>query len=269
MTKRSNSRYRKTGLFLNRLLQVALFTGFTLVMLSSFHHTTPVPHAEMAVHFRVYVHGEPLELKKKYKNPFGELFEISRLRFYVGQITPVYSDSGLRPPVRSLYHLIDLSDSLSTNMVIPVRAGTCRGIQFLLGVDSVDQSQGAQTGALDPALGMFWTWNSGYQTFKMEGYSPSSTQPAHLVAYHIGGYRYPYNTVWKIRINTTDDEEFRITKENKITIEIPMELDYFFDGETPLHIGETPACTTPGELAWKISENVVGSFKGVSLTKNP
>ena len=243
--------------------------GLIFFILSSFQNAVPASDAQMIIHFRIYVHGEPLELNKLYKNPFGETFQISRLRFYAGGITPVYSDTGIRLTGRTTYHLIDLSDSSSTNLMIPVRAGICHGIQFLLGVDSLDQSRGALTGALDPALGMFWTWNSGYQTFKIEGYSPSSTQPAHLFAYHIGGFRNPYNTVWKIRINTTDEEEFRITKENKIAVEIPIELDYFFNGQTPLHIRDIPSCTTAGLLAWKISGNFVGSFNGITLFKSP
>jgi hypothetical protein len=240
-----------------------------LCLMSSFQIAQSVPDAEMIIRFRAYVHGEPLELKKRYKNPFGEVFEISRFRFYAGRITPVYSDAPIKPDSRATYHLIDFADSSSTSVVIPVTAGLCSGIQFLLGVDSSDQDRGAQTGALDPVKGMFWTWNNGYQSFKIEGNSPVSSQPSHLMAYHIGGYRFPYSTVWKIRINTTDGEVFRISKENKITVEIPIELDYFFDGQTPLHIQETPSCTTAGELAWKISENFIGSFNGLTLDKNP
>lgn len=239
---------------------------FIFLMITSFNNTNAVSDAELIVRFRAYVHGSPLELNKKYKNPFGETFEISRFRFYAGRIAPVYADSSVKTNLRSVYHLIDFSDTASTNLAIPVKAGLCNGIQFLLGVDSLDQRRGAQTGALDPARGMFWTWNSGYQSFKIEGYSPESNQPAHIIAYHIGGYRHPFSTVWKIRINNTDDIEFRITKENKMTVEVPIELDYFFDGQTPLHIREISSCETAGELAWKISENLVGSFNGLTLS---
>lgn len=238
-------------------------------MFTSFENVRPVAEASLAIHFRAYVHGVPLEMNKKYKNPFGETFEITRFRFYASRIGPVYADSNIRFNMKSVYHLIDFSDSFSTNFVLPVKPGPCNGIQFLLGVDSIDQQGGARTGALDPSRGMYWTWNSGYQSFKIEGYSPSSVQPAHIVAYHIGGYRHPYSTVWKIRINTTDDEAFSITKENTIHVEVPIELDYFFDGQTPLHIREISSCMTAGELAWKISENFIGSFNGLTLSKNP
>ena len=236
---------------------------------SSFHATEPRMDAELIIHFRAYVHGEPLQLNKKYKNPFGEIFQISRFRFYVGKIAPVYADVTVKTNLSPSYHLIDFSDSSSTRIEIPVSSGACNGIQFLLGVDSIDQGRGAQTGALDPVKGMFWTWNSGYQSFKIEGVSPFSGQPAHIMAYHIGGYRSPYSTVWKIMINTTDDESFGITKENKIIVEVPVELDYFFDGPTPLHIKTVSSCTTPGDLARKISENFIGTFTGLTLISQP
>jgi len=244
-----------------------LFIILLIPLMTSFRKSEA--ESTLVIHFKVYVHGEPLQLNKKYKNPFGETYEISRFRFYVGKIEPVYTDSGQKANHASSYHLIDISDSSSTVIEFPAAKGTCNGIQFLLGIDSVDQNNGAKSGSLDPIKGMFWTWNSGYQSFKMEGISPLSDQPSHVIAYHIGGYRYPYSTVWKIKMNTTNDEVFRITKEYKIIIEVPVELDYFFDGATPLRIKEISACTTPGKLARKISENFIGSFTGLTLTSNP
>ena len=47
-------------------------------------------------------------------------------------------------------------------------------------------------------------------------------------------------------------------------VEIRIELDYFFDGTTPLHIKESPNCTTPGEMARKISGNFIGAFTGLT-----
>ena len=269
MNNHSNHINQETSKLIARQAKNILYSVLTFMMMSSYHKVSPAPDAELTIRFRVYIHGEPLQLNKKYRNPFGEIFEISRFRFYAGRIAPVYADTNFKWNAQNTYHLIDFSDSSSTRIVIPATAGLCDGIQFLLGVDSLDQIRGAQTGDLDPARGMFWTWNSGYQSFKIEGYSPASAQPSHVIAYHIGGYRLPYSTVWKIRINTTDGEAFRITKENKIVVEIPIELDYFFDGQTPLHIHDISSCTTSGELAWKISENFIGSFNGLTLSKNP
>jgi hypothetical protein len=259
----------QTRKFIARKVKAIAITFLVFLMITSFHKIDPVADAELTIRFRAYVHGSPLELNKQYKNPFGEPFEISRFRFYASRIAPVYSDTNVKSNGQSIYHLIDFSDSASTRLVLPVTAGLCNGIRFLLGVDSLDQIRGAQSGALDPARGMYWSWNSGFQSFKIEGYSSASSQPAHIMAYHIGGYRHPFSTVWKIRINTTDDIAFRVAKENKIIVEVPIELDYFFDGQTPLHIGEISSCMTAGEMAWKISENFIGSFNGITLLNNP
>jgi len=269
LIKTFNAARRQTYTGIAGQVKNVIKTFLIFLMTSSFHNAGPIAHAELNIRFVAYVHGVPLELNKKYNNPFGETFEISRFRFYVSRIAPVYTDSNVRFRERSVYHLIDFSDSASTRLSLPVASGLCNGVRFLLGVDSLDQVGGAQTGALDPARGMYWTWNSGFQSFKIEGYSPASNQPAHIIAYHIGGYRHPFSTVWKIRINTTDDIAFRLTDENNISVEVPIELDYFFDGQTPLHIREISSCTTTGELAWKISENFVGSFNGLTLSRNP
>ncbi|HEY2348000.1 MAG TPA: MbnP family protein [Puia sp.] len=224
----------------------------------------------LTIQFRAYVHGAPLMLNQKYQNPFGETFVISRFRFYAGKIEPVYTNANFKSRTRSQYHLIDFSDSATTRIELPVTAGILyNGIQFQMGIDSADQNRGAQSGALDPAKGMFWTWNSGYINIKIEGSSPVSTQPAHIFEYHIGGYRSEYNTVWKIKLYSTNDQSFLISKQNKIMIEVGMDLDYLFDGPTPIHISEMPNCMKPGELARKISENFIGTFTGLTISPKP
>jgi hypothetical protein len=230
-------------------------------------HYPSVAGPNLILQFRVYMHGEPLELNKKYRNPYGEIFEMTRLRFYAGNISPVYLESGHKTNSTATYHLIDVSDSSSCRVEIPALPGSFRSLYIQLGIDSADQNRGAQTGALDPIKGMFWTWNSGYLTLKMEGTSESSNQPAHLMAYHIGGYRYPNSTIWKILLS--QDQIIRLPETGKITLEIPVELDYFFSGRQALRIKEIADCTTPGDLARKISENFAGSFTGFTHITNP
>jgi NaMN:DMB phosphoribosyltransferase len=58
----------------------------------------------------------------------------------------------------------------------------------MIGVDSTHNVSGAQTGALDPANGMFWSWNTGYIMAKMEGTSPQSTANDNSFIFHIGGF---------------------------------------------------------------------------------
>jgi hypothetical protein len=244
------------------------YSLFLLFLLGSFQKKEM--DSILIIRFRAYVHGVPLEFNKKYQNPFGETFEITRFRFYAGKLAPVYADAKFKSRISTRYHLIDFSDSASTRIELPVNAGIIyNGIRFQMGIDSADQTRGAQSGALDPARGMFWTWNSGYINVKIEGFSPISTQPSHIFEYHIGGYRENYNTVWQIKLYSTNDETFRISKPKKIMIEVAMDLDYLFDGPNPIHISETPNCMKPGELARKISENFIGTFTGLTISPNP
>jgi len=60
---------------------------------------------------------------------------------------------------------------------------------FTIGVDASQVDEGAQTGPLDPAKGLFWSWNSGYIFMAIEGVSPASTETDEAFQYHVGGYK--------------------------------------------------------------------------------
>jgi hypothetical protein len=60
------------------------------------------------------------------------------------------------------YFLVNAADSSTLNQQINnIPEGKYTGITFTMGVDSLRNFAGAQTGVLDPAKGMFWRWNSG------------------------------------------------------------------------------------------------------------
>jgi len=82
------------------------------------------------------------------------------------------------------YYLVDLSDPSSLELHFAnVPAGEYDGIEFTLGVDSLRNVSGVQSGALDPANNMFWSWSSGYIMIKAEG-----TYPSGNFVYHLGGF---------------------------------------------------------------------------------
>ena len=58
---------------------------------------------------------------------------------------------------------------------------------FYLGVDSLTNSNGAMGGDLDPTKGMYWTWQTGYIHFKLEGNIICDSSRKSF-EYHIGGY---------------------------------------------------------------------------------
>jgi hypothetical protein len=257
-----------------------LVSGFILAggrSVPQHHGAPPAPHI-LVLHFKATVHGQPLLLRKNYADPRGDSFELDMFRFYAGKIkilpkgspeNNTLSRGSGRPSQRSvspaIYHLVDLSDPASTVVVIPVAEGDYDQIRFQLGIDSADQTGGAKTGALDPLKGMFWTWNSGYIAFKMEGRSPASVEPAHAFSYHIGGYRSPYRIIRTLTLRLADRQMLHISAEGTTHLEIPVELDRFFDGKTKIRIKEIPACTTPGALALRIFENFTGAFEQVEI----
>lgn len=84
---------------------------------------------------------------------------IDKLRWYVS--LPPAGKKG------SKAWLLDLADSASLDqqMSRPVN----NKISLLFGIDSTIQVGGVGTGALDPLRGMYWTWQTGYVQWKMEG----------------------------------------------------------------------------------------------------
>jgi hypothetical protein len=77
---------------------------------------------------------------------------------------------------------------------------------------------GAHSGALDPSNGMYWSWQSGYINFKIEGVSPSCMTRKNKFQFHIGGYQNPHNTLRNFTINL-----------NKQNLELNLNLEKFFE----------------------------------------
>jgi hypothetical protein len=123
-----------------------------------------------------------------------------------------------------------------------------------LGVDSIRNVSGIQTGALDPLHGMFWTWNSGYIMAKLEGVSESANTAGHSFTFHVGGFRTGMNTTRMI------DLKLMPASENVHEIQINTDINQWFKSRTELKIAETPVCHTPGTLAMRIADNFSTMF---------
>jgi hypothetical protein len=230
--------------------------------ISFINNSKPDPKSfNLIIHFKATVSGEPFVARKNYTNPFNESFSIEKFKFYFGKARLFDASSGAEISANpDEYFLIDFTDSVSCSIKLSIRPGKYSNIVFLLGVDSIHNVSGAQTGALDPAKGMFWTWNSGYIMAKLEGSSPLSNQPAHLMAYHIGGFREPNNAARNIDLSFPKEKKLEITDQKIHELYITADLNYWFNGPHPIHIKEIPDCTTPGILAKNISDNYTNMF---------
>lgn len=104
-------------------------------------------------------------------------------------------------------HLIDLLDPSPIQFNIPKNQVYNR-VEFNIGVDSSMSVAGILTGDLDPRMGMYWAWQSGYINFKLEG--DLNTKVQQPFQYHIGGYAG--------KLNAIQTNSFEVYPNNKYTL---------------------------------------------------
>ena len=152
----------------------------------------------LTLHFDNVVGTADLQLNTSntpYTNSKSEAYKITWLTYYVSNIKLKKSDGTIYTDLvksdgSAGYYLIDETDEASQDVTLEnIPAGDYTGLTFSIGVDATQVDQGAQTGPLDPARGLFWSWNSGYIFMAIEGVSPASTQPDNVFQYHVGGYK--------------------------------------------------------------------------------
>jgi hypothetical protein len=96
-------------------------------------------------------------------------------------------------------------------------------IHFSIGIDSVTNSSGVFGGDLDPTNGMYWTWQSGYINFKLEGKSLLSSARKNKFEYHIGGYLYPNNTLQEVELEVNNNDKIIINIDiSKFIVELDI-----------------------------------------------
>jgi hypothetical protein len=192
-----------------------------------------------------------------YTNPFGETYRITKLRYYVTNVSLQNGQQAIKES--NSYHLIDEARTESQVVVLRVPAGDYAGVQFLLGVDSLHNVSGAQSDDLDPAKDMFWTWNTGYVMAKMEGNSPDSKVVNNKFEFHIGGFSGPYNVLKPVRLDFAG-KNIRISEGKTCEIVIEADIDAWWQHPHDIKISEHATITSPGPLARQISDNYVNMF---------
>ncbi len=221
------------------------------------------PQPDIKVTFVNIINKLPLVLDSaKYINCFKETFTISRLNYYISNVSLQTTGKKTIPELNS-YHLINEEDTASKSFSFFISPNQYTSLSFLIGVDSLKNVSGAQTGALDPLNGMFWTWNTGYIMFKMEGNSPSSSVVNNKIEYHIGGFSGANNVLRKVHLNLNDT--FFIHQEKITEIIIKVDLDKIWNAQHDLKIMKTPVCTTPGVLAAGIADNYSKAFEIIKI----
>ena len=148
----------------------------------------PVPSLQLS--FTHVMGQQPLVRKEvTYTNASGEAFTVSRFRYFLSNFS-LEAANGSVVTLPPAYFLVDDAIDSSKNIRLDsIPAGEYKSIRFLIGVDSIRNVSGVQTGALAVESGMFWTWNSGYIMAQIEGHSTAVNTPMQEFLFHCGGYK--------------------------------------------------------------------------------
>lgn len=193
---------------------------------------------------------------REYTNANGDRFKVSMFKYYISNIILTKAD-GTEYQQPESYYLIDQSNPASKLVTLQdVPAGEYTSLTFTVGVDSARNVAGAQTGALDPTNGMFWTWDTGYVFLKLEGTSPQS--PNGGLVFHIGGFQQPHNTIRTVS-PALNNQKIRVEASLAPEVHLKADVLQLFQGVNPIKFAEL-ATTMGGENSVKVADNYVNMF---------
>lgn len=197
------------------------------------------------------------ELNSPLKHPLtNDTLNFTTFKYYVSNIKLKKSDGTWWIDTES-YYLIDASVSNSNILSLKnIPAGTYTKLEYTLGVDSIRNVSGAQTGALSISNGMFWSWNSGYIMLKAEGTSPNATSGN--FAFHFGGFKGPNAIV------TTKESDFSgatLEISPNATPQVHLIANVSAIWNNGVSVKTTSSIMMPGTVAKTMAELFYNSFQ--------
>ncbi|MCX6187940.1 MAG: hypothetical protein NTU43_13290 [Bacteroidetes bacterium] len=199
--------------------------------------------------------GQALELNdKSYVNKALDTFSISNFVHYLSNVTLTNSKN-------EKYNLgnynLSYAEYPSTNTITlqGVKMDNWKNMSFLLGVDTVRNHTGAQTGDLSPSKSMYWNWNTGYIFVRFKGKLSNGNN----IGLDVGG---DDNLVSQ----SFDLSSYNLNKSN-VTITIEMDLNEMFENPQTYNfkVDATSIHTNIQPEATKIKANMVDIAKIVSV----
>lgn len=227
----------------------------------------PVPTGNaIGISFEHFVGADPLIADDviRYQNANTDSFSVEHYKYYISNIS--FTDNlGNTWYENESYHLINVEDTNSMMVYIDsMPAGTYVSMNFMIGVDSTRNVSGSQTGALDPANGMFWTWSSGYIMALFEGHSPSSTASFDLTIFHIAGFSGQYaGQRWaspSFGANTAV-----VTANTVPVIHMHNDLNEWWQTPNLIDFSSYNVINTPGTTSQAVADNFADMFSVASI----
>lgn len=144
-----------------------------------------------------------------------DTFVIETVKFYVSGIRFLNAQNKTIYQEKNSYHLIDLQNLKSLKLDVPSGISKEESkLAFNVGIDSITNVSGAMGGDLDPTKGMYWTWQSGYINFKIEGKSSLCKTRNNEFQFHLGGYSNEFNSLQSV--------EIQFDNKHKLSVELDL-----------------------------------------------
>jgi hypothetical protein len=213
--------------------------------------TEPAGNGVVKIEFTNKVGSSKLSLNDTwYLNDHGDSFKVSKFNYYISNVK-LTKAAGTYVENES-YHLIQQSVASSQSFdLADVPYGKYSGITLTIGVDSLRNVSGAQTGALDPANGMFWTWSTGYIMLKLEGTSPKA--PSGSISFHAGGFAGANATQRTVSISFPS--EITVAKDGVNHVHVEADVLKLFKSPNLYDFANTYNISTAGAAAKGFADN--------------
>jgi len=223
-----------------------------------------VSKGSVKINLKHYIDNELLKLDTlKYKNTAGQVYAVTKFKYYIGNICLKNIDG--KEFISKEYFLINEEEEDTKQLVLEnIPAGNYVSMSFIIGVDSLHNCSGVQSGALDPVNGMFWAWNTGYIFLKLEGNSSYSKSPGGVFEFHIGGYKQPSNCIRKVELKF-NSQVLNIAAKSS-SVDIKVNAAEILKTPTSIDFSVLSSVTTP-QYAPVIANNYADMFS-VLLVRN-
>ena len=199
----------------------------------------------VSVKFNPVFHNELLVLNKSYFYK-DDSIRFENVKFYISDLQ-FFNNNKLLHTTTKKYHLFDLENP-SELLAVLNETTTYNTIVFKIGIDSITNVSGAFGDDLDPTNGMYWTWQSGYINFKIEGTTNLCPARNNFFQFHIGGYQQPYNTLQTVELKSLDSNELIIN----VNIEKLLEQ---------INLNETYEIMSPNQKAYNFAKLLPSVFE--------
>jgi hypothetical protein len=203
--------------------------------------------------------GKPLELRdKEYITDQNDTISIHLFKFYLSNLN-LEASTKLNYPKRRNSYLIDVEDTITLTLKInEIPTSYYNGINFLIGVDSLTNISGALDGDLDPIKGMYWAWNTGYISAKLEGTFKNKNSSKNKFEFHIGGYQQPYTSSRAVSISF---DEIKLQECDTLIVNCYVDLAVWFSGNETLPLNKLNTVVHPCKASYEMANKYAEMIK--------